>query len=46
MILMALKRLHLTIMDILRSKYLKTVNSHVVIHDVHKVKTTMLTSLR
>ena len=40
-ILMVLKRLHITIMDILRSKYLKTVNSHSAIHDVHKMKTTM-----
>jgi hypothetical protein len=40
-ILMFLKRLHVTIMDILRSKYLNTLNSHVAIHAVHKMKTTM-----
>jgi len=36
---MVSKWLHLTIMDILRSKYIKTVNSYVAIHDVCKMKT-------
>jgi hypothetical protein len=43
-ILMGLMRLHLTIMDILSSRYLKIVKAYVFICDVYKMKTTMFTS--